>query len=63
MRFYKKNSLIKNGADTREVDLSFDGKITCGTFVNRERPTFLDQYNSKMAERYGSSYQLYEGVP
>jgi 2-oxoglutarate/2-oxoacid ferredoxin oxidoreductase subunit beta len=63
MRFYKNNSLIKNGADTREVDLSFDGKITCGTFVNRERPTFLDQYNSKMAARYGPSYQLYEGVP
>jgi 2-oxoglutarate/2-oxoacid ferredoxin oxidoreductase subunit beta len=62
MRLYKKNSVIKNGADTREVDLSFDGKITCGKFVDRERPTFLDQYNSRMSARYGPAFQPYEGV-
>jgi len=62
MRFYKENSLIKNGADTRDVGLDFQGKIVCGKFVDRERASFLDMYNTKMAARFGPSYQSYEGV-
>jgi len=62
MKFYKENSTIKNGADTREVDLEFKGKIICGKFIERERPSFLDMYNSKMSARFGSSFKTYEGV-
>lgn len=62
MNFYKANSIIKNGADTREVGLEFKGKIICGKFIDRERPSFLDMYNTKMSERFGSSYKPYEGV-
>jgi 2-oxoglutarate ferredoxin oxidoreductase subunit beta len=62
MQFYKENSTVKNGADTREVDLGFKGKIVCGKFVDRERPSYLELYNTKMAERVGSSYKPYEGV-
>ena len=62
MKFYKENSSIKNGCDTREVGLGFKGQIVCGKFVDRERPSFLDMYNSKMAERFGSSFSPYEGV-
>jgi 2-oxoglutarate ferredoxin oxidoreductase subunit beta len=62
MQQYKENSLIKNGADTREVGLDFSGKIICGKFIDRERPSFLDSYNEKMAARCGSSFQRYEGV-
>jgi 2-oxoglutarate ferredoxin oxidoreductase subunit beta len=62
MKYYKENSTIKNGADTREVDLSFKGKIVCGKFIDRERPSFLDNYNSKMAAKFGSSFKTYEGV-
>ena len=42
--------------------LDFKGKIICGKFIDRERPSFLDLYNKKMAERFGSSYKPYEGV-
>ena len=62
MRFYKENSLIKNGADTRDIGLDFQGKIVCGKFVDRERSSFLDMYNARMAARFGSSYKPYEGV-
>lgn len=62
MQYYKENSTVKNGADTREVDLGFKGKIICGKFIDRERPSFLEMYNSKMGSRFGSSYKPYEGV-
>ena len=62
MKFYKENSSIKNGCDTREVGLAFKGPIVCGKFVDRERPSFLEMYNSKMAERFGSAFNPYEGI-
>jgi 2-oxoglutarate ferredoxin oxidoreductase subunit beta len=62
MQFYKANSTIQNGADTRDAVLDFKGKILCGKFVDRERPSFLENYNTKMAERLGSSFKSYEGV-
>jgi 2-oxoglutarate ferredoxin oxidoreductase subunit beta len=62
MRTYKESSIIKNGTDTREVGLDFKGKIICGKFVDRERPTFTDQFNKKLAEKFGSSCKPYEGV-
>jgi len=62
MQFYKENTVIKNGAEPREVGLDFKGKIACGKFVDRERPSFLEQYNTRMAEVFGPSYQPYGGV-
>ena len=62
MKFYKENSAIKNGADTREVGLGFKGHIICGKFVDRERPSYLEMYNLKMAEQLGSTYEPYEGI-
>lgn len=62
MQYYKEKSTVKNGADTREVDLNFKGKIICGKFIDRERSSFLEMYNTKMSRKFGSSYQPYEGV-
>ena len=62
MKFYKENSSVKNGADTREVGLGFQGKIVCGKFIDRERPSFLEMYNSKMSSRFGSAFKAYKGV-
>ena len=49
MRFYHDTAEIRNGADTREVDVSFQSPIICGKFVDDERPTF----NDLMDEHYG----------
>lgn len=42
MRYYRENSLIRHGADPREVDITFNGKIVVGKFIDVERPTFSD---------------------
>ena len=62
MQYYKENSMVKNGADTREVDLSFKGKIVVGKFIDRERPSYLEMYNERMSSRFGISFKPYEGV-
>lgn len=62
MRYFKDNSVIRNGADTRDVAIRFNGKIPCGKFVDREKPLYRELYNHKMTERFGSSFKPYEGV-
>ncbi|MCP4205188.1 MAG: 2-oxoacid:ferredoxin oxidoreductase subunit beta [bacterium] len=49
MRFYHDNAEIRHGADTRELDIDFQKSITCGKFVDEQKPTFLD----RMDEHYG----------
>jgi len=34
--------VVKHGADTKELGLTFNGPIIVGKFVDRERPTWLD---------------------
>jgi 2-oxoglutarate/2-oxoacid ferredoxin oxidoreductase subunit beta len=62
MQYYRENSVIQNEADTRAVGLGFKDKIVCGKFIDRERPSYLEIYNSKMGERFGPSFEPYEGV-
>lgn len=62
MQFYKENSTIRNGADTRDAALDFKGQILCGKFIDRERPSFLESYNQNLSDRLGSSFKPYEGV-
>ncbi len=62
MRFYKENSEIKNGADTKTVDISFQGKITVGRFVDIEAPTYIDSMNERFREVFEDKYQTYEGA-
>jgi 2-oxoglutarate/2-oxoacid ferredoxin oxidoreductase subunit beta len=56
MRFYRAHSKIRNGAPTCEVDLTMQGEIVVGKFVDRERPDYLEtmraQLSSKLKDRY-----------
>jgi 2-oxoglutarate ferredoxin oxidoreductase subunit beta len=61
IKFYKQNSIVKNGANTQEVGLTFDGKIVVGKFVDRERPTWLDAMNEHYQQVLGSHYSPYGG--
>jgi 2-oxoglutarate ferredoxin oxidoreductase subunit beta len=61
LKNYKQNSVIQHGADTKEVGLSFDGKIVVGKFVDRERPTWLDAMNAHFTQTLGKNYSTYEG--
>lgn len=42
MDYYKENSIIKHGADTKDVDIDLNGQIVIGKFVDIECPTFSD---------------------
>ncbi|UCC60618.1 MAG: 2-oxoacid:ferredoxin oxidoreductase subunit beta [Dehalococcoidia bacterium] len=43
LNYYKENSVVRNGADPKDVDLTSDGPIVVGKFVDIERPTFWEQ--------------------
>ncbi len=62
LKYYKEKSVIKHGADTKEVGLGFQGEIIVGKFVDRERPTWLESMNKHFSEHFGEKYQPY-GVP
>jgi 2-oxoglutarate ferredoxin oxidoreductase subunit beta len=61
LKYYKQNSIVKNGANTQETGLTFDGKIVVGKFVDRERPTWLDAMNDHFTQTLGSQYSTYGG--
>jgi 2-oxoglutarate ferredoxin oxidoreductase subunit beta len=61
LKNYKQKSVVKHGADTKEVGLTFDGEIVVGKFVDRERPTWLDAMNDHFTQTLGGKYTPYGG--
>jgi 2-oxoglutarate ferredoxin oxidoreductase subunit beta len=59
MKHYHEHSVIKHGADTRELDIDYRGQIVVGKFVDRERPTFIDALNNRFVKIFGDKYELY----
>lgn len=50
MRSFQEKSIVRNGADPKDVSLNADGPIIVGKFVDIERPTFWD-YQIQVLER------------
>ena len=42
MEYYRRKSVIRHGADPREVGIKYEGEIVVGKFVDVEKPTFID---------------------
>lgn len=61
MKFYHDNSIIKHGADTRELDIGYQEKIIVGKFVDIEKPTFLDSLNKWNRKIFGDKFVEYGG--
>ena len=61
MKFYRDNSEIRNGADTKTVPLTFQGKITVGKFVDKDKPTYLEAMNAFYAQKFGDKFTPYKG--
>jgi 2-oxoglutarate ferredoxin oxidoreductase subunit beta len=59
LKYYHDNSEIQHGADTRTMDIDYQGKLIVGKFVDKEKPTFLDAMNKHMQIVLGDDYQLY----
>jgi 2-oxoglutarate ferredoxin oxidoreductase subunit beta len=62
MQFYKEHSRIANGANTCDVGLDFQSEIVVGEFVERERPSFTENYEARMRTVLGSAFVPYEGT-
>jgi len=56
MKFFRDKTVIKNGADTRTLDIGFQEQIVCGKFVDIERPTcqqaMEERFRAALGERY-----------
>ncbi|UCH51378.1 MAG: 2-oxoacid:ferredoxin oxidoreductase subunit beta [Chloroflexota bacterium] len=48
MRSYQERSVIRDGADPKDVELSLNGPIVVGKFVDIERPTLWDCYQQML---------------
>ncbi len=59
LKYYKEKSVIKQGADTKDIGLDFQGDIVVGKFVDRERPTWLDSMNTHLGQHFGDAFQPY----
>ena len=61
MIYYKENSIIQNGADTKSIPLEYQGKIIVGKFVDIEKPTYLESMNEHYQKKLGDQYKAYSG--
>lgn len=61
MIYYKENSEIRNGADTKTTAIDFQSKIVVGKFVDKERTTYLDAMNEYYQKKLGEKYVPYNG--
>ncbi len=59
LKYYKEKSVIRNGADTKEVGIAYQGEIVVGKFVDRDRPTWLDSMNQHFTGVFGDRYTPY----
>lgn len=56
MKYYKENSVIRHGANTKEVAIGFQGPIVVGKFVDSDRPVFLERMNQQLARTLDAQY-------
>ncbi len=56
LQYYREASVIKHGANTKEVGISYQGPIVVGKFVDIERPTFLEAMNQQLARTLDAHY-------
>ena len=56
MKYYKQKSVIKNGANTKDVELDFQGEIIVGKFVDIERPALKQTMDLQLQKALGSRH-------
>ena len=56
MQYFKESSVVRHGASTKEVGLTFQGPITLGKFVDVDRPDFLTLMNQQLGRTLEAQY-------
>jgi 2-oxoglutarate ferredoxin oxidoreductase subunit beta len=59
LKYYYDNSEIQHNADTKDLDIKYQGKLIVGKFVDKEKPTFLDAMNQHLSKVLGDKYKAY----
>lgn len=59
LKYYYDKSVIQHEADTRTLDIDYQGELIVGKFVDKEKPTFLDAMNTHLSTVLGDKYQQY----
>ncbi len=59
MKYYKEKSVIRNGANTKDVNLDYRKELIVGKFVDAERPTLEEAMETRMKEALGAKYVPY----
>jgi 2-oxoglutarate/2-oxoacid ferredoxin oxidoreductase subunit beta len=60
MQYFRDKSRIENGANTADVELSFQSEIVVGEFVERQLPSFRERYDERMGTVLGDAFVPYE---
>lgn len=63
LTFYHEHSVVKDGEDPRNVGIVPDEKIIVGKFTDKERPTFIDQYNAQLGKVLGDKFTPHGYMP
>jgi 2-oxoglutarate ferredoxin oxidoreductase subunit beta len=63
LKYYYEKAEIQHGADTRTLDIDFQGKLIVGKFIDREKPTYLECMNTHLSKTLGDKYQWYGAKP
>jgi 2-oxoglutarate ferredoxin oxidoreductase subunit beta len=59
LQFYQESAVLRHGADTREADIDFQGKIVIGKFVDKIKPTYIEALDNQCVKVVGDDYELY----
>jgi len=59
MKYFKENSVTKNNADTKTLDIDFQGQIVVGRFVDKTKPTYLEAMDDLLSKKLGEKYRRY----
>ncbi|MEE8377073.1 MAG: thiamine pyrophosphate-dependent enzyme [Candidatus Aminicenantaceae bacterium] len=59
LKYYYEQAEIIHGADTRTVDIDYQGKLIVGKFVDKDKPTFQEAMDTHFSNVLGDDYQLY----
>jgi 2-oxoglutarate ferredoxin oxidoreductase subunit beta len=61
MRFYHDTAKIEHGANTKDIDISYQTEIVVGKFVDKDKPDFFTNRNTFLQKKLGDKYIPYKG--
>jgi 2-oxoglutarate ferredoxin oxidoreductase subunit beta len=61
VKYYKEKSVVRNDIDTRECEITYQGPIVVGRFVQKQKPTYLEMMNQFLRTTVGEKFVPYQG--